>query len=212
MTQEPVPFSVMMKSFLVIKPPFITYTKKEAPRRQQMNTGDIFGSTFFPMTNLHNYRQQHQEQEPDALIEDDLGSLFDQNFKQFIEKYIQEPYRNTADTLTNVLHKNCRLPEQLKSLASIYLMLENDLMHSLCEVLFTQMDNNENWFDKRILNSTFAEACETSGYDEIIYMELKERNNQEFNNKPVTAASYLELIDFKVQVKLAYLLRFSKRH
>lgn len=132
------------------------------------------------------------------FIVEDEGTLFHQNFIEFTEKYIQDPYHNTANTLNNVLHKNCRLSEQLKSLASIYLMLENDLMHSFCYALFKQMDNHEPWFDKRILNSTFLEACRLSGYDEIVYIQIVQPDE---TNSPKTLASYLDLIEFKVEVK-----------
>lgn len=177
-----------MSNFLTMKPPFITYNKID-PVNRNINS---FNSILFPTNQC-----QSESVEIDQPIIDDVGSLFDQNFKQFIEKYIQEPYRITADMLNNVLHKNSRLPEQLKSLASIYLMLENDLMHSFCQVLFKQMDGNEPWFDKRMLNGTFSEACKLSGYDEIVYIQLGHR---EESNRLRTSASYLDLIELKVEV------------
>lgn len=192
MNQCPISFSITMNNFLAIKPPFITYNKNS----RQTRSGEIGSLTgaLFPMK-----KHQKQQIQTDSMQVNDFGSLFDQNFIQFIDKYIQEPYRITADTLNKVLHTNCRLPEQLKSLASIYLMLENDLMHSFCEVLFRQMDDNELWFDKRMLNSTFSEACETSGYDETVYIQVE---NSNLSNNSRVVASYLELISFKVEVKI----------
>lgn len=189
MIHRPVLFSVTMNDFLAIKPPFITYNK--TPR--QTRTDDIGSLTMalFPMKKHHS-----RPVEPIVFV-DDFGSLFDQNFIQFIDKYTQEPYINTADTLNKVLHANCRLSEQLKSLASIYLMLENDLMHSFCEVLFKQIDDNELWFDKHMLNSTFSEACEISGYDETVYIQVEKIDDINQSN---TVASFLELISFKVEV------------
>lgn len=176
-----------MSNFLTMKPPFITYNKINPVNRNISS----FNSILFPTDQC-----QSESVEIDQPIIDDVGSLFDQNFKQFIEKYIQEPYHITAGTLNNMLHKNSRLPEQLKSLASIYLMLENDLMHSFCQVLFKQMDDNEPWFDKRMLNGTFSEACKLSGYDEIVYIQLGHRES----SRRRTSASYLDLIEFKVEV------------
>ncbi|KAI8056450.1 Spc98 family-domain-containing protein [Thamnidium elegans] len=188
LSQPPIPFLEIMSNFLTMKSPFIIYNKID-PVNHNISS---FNSILFPTDQC-----QSESVEIYQPIIDDVGSLFDQNFKQFIEKYIQEPYRNTADTLNNVLHKDSRLPEQLKSLASIYLMLENDLMHSFCQVLFKQMDDNEPWFDKRMLNSTFSEACKLSGYDEIVYIQLGQR---EESNRQRTSASYLDLIEFKVEI------------
>lgn len=188
-----------MSQFLTLKPPFIPYTRKKAHPSNGNSSKDTLIAALFPMKNM-NRPQQAQEQAESNALTDYFGSLFDQSFTQFIEKYIEEPYRNTAGTLTRVLQTNCRLPEQLKSLASIYLMLENDLMHSFCEVLFLQMDNSESWFDKRLLNSTFAEACEASGYDEVVYIELQVGRNGHDSVRPATRASFLELVNFKVQV------------
>lgn len=190
MDHYPISFSVTMNDFLAIKPPFITYKRLSRQARSD-ETGSLTAA-LFPM-------KKSRGQQIEAIVQvDDFGSLFDQNFLQFIDKYTQEPYINTAQTLNKVLHTNCRLPEQLKSLASIYLMLENDLMHSFCEVLFQQIDNNEIWFDKHMLNSTFSEACDMSGYDETVYIQVGESDDA---NHAKTVASYLELISFKVEVR-----------
>ncbi|KAI7889635.1 Spc98 family-domain-containing protein [Mucor mucedo] len=189
MMHQPVSFSVTMSDFLAVKPPFITYNKAS----RQASSDDIGSLTMalFPMKKC-----QSRPNEPIVFV-DDFDSLFDQDFIQFIDKYTQEPYINTADTLNKVLHNNCRLSEQLKSLASIYLMLENDLMHSFCEVLFKQIDDNELWFDKQILNSTFSEACEISGYDETVYIQVEQTDDV---SPPNTITSFLELISFKVEI------------
>ncbi|KAI7900324.1 Spc98 family-domain-containing protein [Cokeromyces recurvatus] len=122
--------------------------------------------------------------------------LFDQHFKYLLDTcYLEDPYINTADTLNNVLHEKCELKQQLKTLASVYLMLENDLMHSFCEALFLQIDNNELWLDPRLLNSTFINVCKANKYDEFAQITVKENN---VNHS--TLSSYLELIEFKVKI------------
>ncbi|KAG1064489.1 hypothetical protein G6F42_026994 [Rhizopus arrhizus] len=144
--------------------------------------------------------QQPQSQQEQAPVSD-MGSLLDQDVMSCSEAYIEEPYNKAADTLNNVLHQGCGLTQQLESLASIYLMLENDLMHSFCEALYAQMDNKETWCDSRILNRTFAESSKVSGYDETVYIDL-EPNQSPVTSNTTTQASYLETIHFNVKVAI----------
>lgn len=160
---------------------------------------DLLTSALFPLAANSTKRSQQQLQiESKHDIANDIGSLFDQDFMRCSEAYIEEPYNKAADTLNNMLHNSCGLRQQLESLASIYLMLENDLMHSFCEALYIQLDNNETWFDARILNRTFAESSEVSGYNETVYIELE--TNESIISKSGTQASYLEMIQFNVEV------------
>lgn len=160
---------------------------------------DLLTSALFPLTASSTKRSQQQlKTEHEQEIAGDIGSLFDQDFIRCLEAYIEEPYNKAADTLNNMLHNNCGLKQQLESLASIYLMLENDLMHSFCEALYTQFDNNETWFDTRILNRTFSESSEVSGYNETVYIELETNENNISQSE--TTASYLEMIQFNVDV------------
>lgn len=184
-----------MKEFLATKPSFINYSKNLLLQSSSSNLNPLT-SVLFPLKDIQDLNLFDENN--DAA--DDLGILFDQSFTQFTEKYTEKPYNYTANTLNNVLHKQCKLSEQLSSLSSIYLMLENDLMHSFCEAVFEQMDANEPWFDERMMSSTFSEACETSGYNEIVYIKLKEIVAEDGVFRSSTAASYLELIDFIVEV------------
>jgi hypothetical protein len=187
-----------MKEFLSTKPPFINYNKSVLLQSLSPNITDPLTNALFPLKNIESMRISNNSS--DSINDDDLGTLFDQSFMHFTEKYTEEPYNYTADTLNSVLHNQCKLSEQLNSLSSIYLMLENDLMHSFCEALFEQMDANEPWFDERMMSSTFSEACETSGYNETVYIKLKNAVAEDGVFRSPTAASYLELIDFIVEV------------
>ncbi|ORE02434.1 hypothetical protein BCV72DRAFT_265192 [Rhizopus microsporus var. microsporus] len=190
-------FSRVLQNFLPKKQPFISPIDNSFQGSTPKRT-DVLAQNLFPMIEAtrklssNTLFADHQDQ-----ISNDAGCLFDQNFIQCVEKYIEQPYASTAERLNSVLHKHCCLQSQLDSLATVYLMLENDLMHSFCEIIFTQMDKNEYWFDQRILNSVFIEACKSSGYDETVYIETRKiKASTEIN----TMASMLELIDFKIQI------------
>lgn len=131
-----------------------------------------------------------------ASEKSDIGFLLDQQFLKTMEMYIQEPYQFIANDLNRVLHQQCELKEQLESLASIYLMLENDLMHSFCEIVFSKIDQNEPWFEQRALGQMFTEACKTSGYYETAFIETLEVDA----TKITSVASYLDFISFKIEV------------
>lgn len=191
-------FSKVLQDLLSKKQPFISPIDNSFQETTSKGT-DVLAQNLFPMIEAtrnpdsNTLFVDHQDQ-----ISNDTGCLFDQNFIQCVEKYIEQPYTSIAERLNSVLHKHCGLQSQLDSLATVYLMLENDLMHSFCETIFMQMDKNEYWFDQRILNGVFVEACKSSGYDETVYIETKKiKASSEIN----TMASMLELIDFKIQVK-----------
>lgn len=153
-------------------------------------------SALFPFIASSVRQRNQQQQGVEIESPESIGSLLDQDFIRCSEIYIEEAYNKAADTLNHMLHQNCGLEQQLKSLASIYLMLENDLMHSFCEALYIQQDNNENWFDVRTLNRTFAESSQVSGYNETVYIELESNAN----TRPKSQASYLEMIQFHIEV------------
>jgi hypothetical protein len=191
--QTNIPFATVISNFLAVKPPFIKFSGKiSQPSLPSPPEYDVFTSACIPLATM-----VQKSVEQTATCVNDFGSLFDQNFIRCSEAYIEEPYRKTADRLNNTLHKHCGLSRQLESLAAIYLMLENDLMHSFCESLFLHMDNNEPWFDQRILSQTFTEACETSGYDETVYIRVRRSREEDV---PHSSATYLEYIEFKVEV------------
>ncbi|KAI9472221.1 MAG: Spc98 family-domain-containing protein [Benjaminiella poitrasii] len=166
-----------------------------APFSSQRET--TITSVLFPL--LRNDHQQLERPEQSLEYNDCIGSLlFDQHFKHHLEtRYLGEPYSSTADTLNDVLHKKCELMQQLGFLASVYLMLENDLMHSFCEALFLHMDNDDAWLDPRVLNSAFINVCKTNGYDEVAQITVKEK--MVHNDIPIIS-SFLDLIEFKVKI------------
>ncbi|KAL9538603.1 hypothetical protein MBANPS3_010810 [Mucor bainieri] len=194
-------FQSLMQEHVCVKPAFIKPVKmKTAPATARTVEFDLVTSAFFPMNASSVQPQQQPQLQTQQQQADDMGSLLDQDIMDCSDAYIEQPYNKAADTLNNVLHQECGLTQQLESLASIYLMLENDLMHSFCEALYAQMDNKETWCDSRILNRIFAESSKVSGYDETVYIDLAETNQSPATSKATTQASYLEMIQFNVKI------------
>lgn len=65
--------------------------------------------------------------------------LFDQAILQSLDDYIAEPYLHATQKLRVVLYESCSLISHLRRIASIYLMLEDELMHVFCETLFQKV-------------------------------------------------------------------------
>lgn len=181
-------FSKVMKEDLPTKTPFIQPIRQETVIHVKK---DSYTHSLFPLT-----KPRDTTPVTEMIEESNIGSLFDQQFIESLDTYIREPYQVIASDLNKVLHQHCGLKEQLQSLASLYLMLENDLMHSFCEAIFSKIDQNKPWFDQRILNQTFTEACKTSGYHELVFIETRDIRTSE----PMSSASYLEYIRFNVEV------------
>ncbi|KAI8386940.1 Spc98 family-domain-containing protein [Blakeslea trispora] len=189
-------FESIMKQFIPTRSFFAPSTSFKLPTKSKC-TAQPMSSGFMPLVAL---KQSKAKQIPEPSQDDlcnSLDRLFDQCFYSCLEAYINEPYSRAAQTLNQVLHLDCQLLNQLTSLSSIYLMFENDLMHAFCEALFFQMDHGTKWFDQRILNRTFADACKTGGYDETVYLGIK---TDDSSKEGVSHAAYLEWIEFKVEV------------
>ncbi|KAI8638556.1 Spc98 family-domain-containing protein [Parasitella parasitica] len=197
MDQVQKPFQSLLSDYICVKPSFIKPATMHEQQALPVAEYDLLISSLFPLNASSTARNQKQhDKEQDCT--DDHGSLFDQDMIRCSEAYIEEPYNTAANTLNTALHQSCGLKQQLESLASIYLMLENDLMHSFCEALYTQLDNNETWFDSRVLSRTFAESSEVSGYEETVYIELESIDST--IHKLKNQASYLEMIQFNVEI------------
>ncbi|KAL7334390.1 hypothetical protein PS15p_200024 [Mucor circinelloides] len=195
-------FQSLMQDHICMKAAFVQPVKIKTPQATATTVEyDLVTSALFPMNTSSAKRLQQPQSQLEQAPVSDMGSLLDQDVMSCSETYIEEPYNKAADTLNNVLHQGCGLTQQLESLASIYLMLENDLMHSFCEALYAQMDNKETWCDSRILNRTFAESSKVSGYDETVYIDL-EPNQSPAASNTTTQASYLETIHFNVKVAI----------
>lgn len=200
-------FQSLMQEHVCVKPVFIKPVHLNTPQTTTHSVEfDLVTSALFPMnaSSARRHQQQppplpQQQQQQEQLQANDMGSLLDQDITNCTEAYIEQPYNKAADTLNHVLHQGCGLTQQLESLASIYLMLENDLMHSFCEALYAQMDNKETWCDSRILNRTFAESSKVSGYDETVYIDLA-CDASPATSKSTTQATYLEMIQFNVKI------------
>ncbi|KAG1470501.1 hypothetical protein G6F56_002654 [Rhizopus delemar] len=196
--QKPTLFSTIVGNAFPMQQPFIDTTDNTVGNDPE-EAYDIFTQSLLSMVNTS---KKPAPQDVSRSISSHDVLLFDQNFIQCIERYIQKPYMNTANRLNTALHNNCGLSAQLRLLASVYLMLENDMMHSFCEMIFAQIDNKENWFEKRSLNGTFVEACESNGYDESVCIDMESIHprNQPTKGISETMASVLQFISFKISI------------
>ncbi|KAI8342061.1 Spc98 family-domain-containing protein [Chlamydoabsidia padenii] len=142
----------------------------------------------------------------------DQQALLKYEFEDCLQLYIDEPYKVSAKMLLVALQQHECIPIHLQTLSNIYLMLDNDLMHTFCERVFIQMDNKERWYDHSFINHAFAEACQishshTDSTKVKLKMEvIKDDPNQSRKTslpssyKALTIATYLNHIniDYKI--------------
>lgn len=62
--------------------------------------------------------------------------LFHQAMTQRLENYVVRPHAQLTGHLKRMLVDHCGLFDHLRSISTLYLMLESDLMHNFCESLF----------------------------------------------------------------------------
>ncbi|KAI8985160.1 Spc98 family-domain-containing protein [Pilobolus umbonatus] len=195
-------FHSLSAHYLLSTQPFVHF-KRSRPN-QGIHSNDIFTNTIFPllksqddsMTNAIN--STNESREP--------GGYLDQMFNECIEHYIIEHYKMTAMSLNDILHRHCQLLEQLKFISSIYLMLENDLMHSFSEAIFINMDQQLSWFNERNLNMLFTEVCHTIGYNDTVYMKIAKENTNVSRDCSINSSSFLEAI--RINVKIPWPLNY----
>ncbi|KAF7731681.1 Gamma-tubulin complex component 5 [Apophysomyces ossiformis] len=126
---------------------------------------DVFARTLFPLTSA----QHHTTTDRDLKVPD--GILFQQAMIRCTETYIDFPYETSCYEMNQILQNNCGLSQHLLSLASVYLMLEGDCMHSFCEALFAHMDQKMLW-QRGELQKMFVDACSQSLMDDQIQVRI----------------------------------------
>ncbi|KAG0175256.1 hypothetical protein DFQ28_002116 [Apophysomyces sp. BC1034] len=131
------------------------------------NKHDAFQKALFPLTSIQSREAVRQQT---STVQD--GLLFDQAMEQFLEAYIESPYENSSYELNQILQRSCGLSQHLISLASVYLMLEDDYMHSFCEALFVQIDQKQLWRDGD-LSKMFVDVCNRSGQTGEIQVRIR---------------------------------------
>ncbi|KAI9021436.1 Spc98 family-domain-containing protein [Phycomyces nitens] len=160
------------------------FTALDKMEKPQIHTSiDAFSKAVFPLAfdcSFGQSRVDNQTTLPDSPEEG--GSLLDRDFIHCLETYIESSYEQSADRLNTLLHKNGKMDQHLRSIASIYLMLEDNMMDMFCETLFLQMDQKKAWHDKRTLNNIFAEAGNASGRQDTqsvgLYMKKPDREEE----------------------------------
>ncbi|KAI9246717.1 Spc98 family-domain-containing protein [Phascolomyces articulosus] len=121
---------------------------------------------------------------------DEVPFLFDQSLVRCLDKYITQPYKQTTHHLNRALRNNGLLENCLLSIASIYMMLDTNLMHVFCESLFIEMDINHGAVTEDAVQKLFMDAKLTIEW-----------------SLPGTSRCYLEGFeqsDFLSQIRFAY--------
>lgn len=90
----------------------------------------------FPLLKNGTQHLTHTSSSTDTTV---TPYLFDQAILQSLDDYIAEPYLHATQKLRVVLYESCSLISHLRRIASIYLMLEDELMHIFCETLFQKV-------------------------------------------------------------------------
>ncbi|KAI7876934.1 hypothetical protein K492DRAFT_210069 [Lichtheimia hyalospora FSU 10163] len=117
----------------------------------------------FPLLKNDN---QHLIQTSSSINTTITPYLFDQAILQSLDDYIAEPYLHATQKLRVVLYESCSLISHLCRIASIYLMLEDELMHIFCETLFQKMDKGiypENSSTNTQIDKLFMDAKSAIG-------------------------------------------------
>lgn len=66
-------------------------------------------------------------------------SLYHQEFDERLDNYVRPQYESAGRLLAHVLKGRCDLTYHFRALAGIYLMLEGDLMHRFCQMVFRKV-------------------------------------------------------------------------
>ncbi|KAI9496943.1 Spc98 family-domain-containing protein [Zychaea mexicana] len=120
---------------------------------------------------------------------DEVPFLFDQSLTRCLDKYLTYPYQQATGHLNGALRSHGLLNECLVAIASIYLMLDTNLMHVFCESLFSEMDIN---------NPLTQDAIDKLFMDAKLTVEW---------NLPGSSTSYLKFeqqLDFLSQIRFEY--------
>ncbi|KAG2219519.1 hypothetical protein INT45_002836 [Circinella minor] len=125
---------------------------------------DTFLRAGFPLQFAH----RHQSEQKESIVNqgiDEVPFLFDQSMIRCLDKYITEPYQQATYHLNRTLKNHGLLENCLLSISSIYLMLDNNLMHVFCEALFTEMDINNGVVTEDAIQKLFMDAKLTIEWD-----------------------------------------------
>ncbi|RUS27517.1 Spc98 family-domain-containing protein [Jimgerdemannia flammicorona] len=118
------------------------------------------------------------ESQTDVRVSDAF-SLYHHEVNEHLDNYVRPQYESAGRLLANVLMSRCDLAYHFRALAGIYLMLEGDLMHRFCQMVFHKMDKRQAWYDSQTLNGLFMEACRHTEWErqDNVHIWVKEREN-----------------------------------
>ncbi|RUS21658.1 hypothetical protein BC937DRAFT_91930 [Endogone sp. FLAS-F59071] len=116
-------------------------------------------------------------------------SLYHQEFDERLDNYVRPQYESAGRLLAHILKGRCDLTYHFRALAGIYLMLEGDLMHRFCQMVFRKIDKRQAWYDSQALNGLFMEACRHTEWErqDNVHIWVKEREN--LQKRTVAAAA-----------------------
>lgn len=123
--------------------------RHSVPDRRRKRAKNIYQQTIFP---LHYQRQQEQVHEMNSAssempIEQQhhhhdgwrSTQFFTHALSESLAAFIDQPYKELTRKLYHVLQNVCSFFSCLRVMTSVYLMLENDLAHVFCELLFPEV-------------------------------------------------------------------------
>ncbi|ORZ01788.1 Spc98 family-domain-containing protein [Syncephalastrum racemosum] len=124
---------------------------------------DAFTKASFPLTQQTEKPVLHLGRVPDEM------HLFHQAMTQRLKDYVAEPYAKLTGHLKQVLVDHCGLYDHLRSMSTLYLMLESDLMHTFCESVFIEasdfciaMARGDTPANDQHVHKLFVDACQAS--------------------------------------------------
>ncbi|KAI8092569.1 Spc98 family-domain-containing protein [Halteromyces radiatus] len=138
--------------------------------------------------------------------------LFEYQLEECLQMYIDSPYQEATKTLLNALQQHETTTFHLGALSTIFLMQNNDLMHTFCEIIFVQMDMKQPWCDHGYINQAFIDACRLTQYkQDMTLVNIKVDLNKDDLNQPrktsllseikvMTTATYLDQLNIDYQI------------
>lgn len=136
--------------------------KEEKAKRAKISPSERLLEAHLPSTTRHTPKQKSEEVSNvtlNASSDIQMQDLFRHSFLSLLERYVEPRYKHLASLLMVTLNKQAHLQRHLRCLASLFLMIEGDLMHKFTDLVFVKMDEGKPWYDNRTINALFLEAC-----------------------------------------------------
>jgi hypothetical protein len=184
--------------------------KAEKATRSKISPSEKLLESHLPSTTKHYLKQKPAVVSEEALNEASnpsqnpsqdvqMQDLFRHSFLSLLERYVEPRYRHLAALLMQTLNNQAHLQRHLQCLASLFLMIEGDMMHKFSESIFIKMDEGKPWYDDRTVNALFLEACrdekQIMAEDVHIEVNLKRVGVRTSGSKQSLASQSLSILE-----------------